>query len=379
MKAALSKSPHPIAGTRPKWGSLLPPLLILLVLSLAAVAPACTPLPATTPAVTSTATLEETPGSDWYSLYFTDPDSPTAGSFRGGPDSDLAAAIRGAHQSVDAAIYHLNLWSIRNALIAAHNNGVNVRIVMESDNMDEVEVQEMQAAGLVILGDRRESLMHNKFVVIDQAEVWTGSMNFTINGGYFNDNHLVRIHSTRLAENYHREFEEMFLQDMFGDNQIADTPHPILTLNGTQVETYFSPDDDTAARIVALIHQAEKNIYFMAYSFTSDDIAAAMLEQAATGVTVSGVFEEGQYYANTGTEFDRLLEARLDVRLDGNGRNMHHKVIIIDEQTVILGSYNFSRNAETRNDENTLIIHNPEIAAQFLIEFERVFAKAPAK
>jgi phosphatidylserine/phosphatidylglycerophosphate/cardiolipin synthase-like enzyme len=166
---------------------------------------------------------------------------------------------------------------------------------------------------------------------------------------------------------------------MFGDNQIADTPYPILTLNGTQVETYFSPDDDTAARIVALIHQAEKNIYFMAYSFTSDDIAAAMLEQAASGVTVSGVFEEGQYYANTGTEFDRLLEAGLDVRLDGNGRNMHHKVIIIDEQTVILGSYNFSRNAETRNDENTLIIHNPEIAAQFLVEFERVFAKAPAK
>ena len=64
------------------------------------------------------------------------------------------------------------------------------------------------------------------------------------------------------------------------------------------------------------------------------------------------------------------------MRLDGNPLNMHHKVIIIDESVVIFGSYNFSRSAEERNDENTLIIHNPELAAQFLAEFERVQAKA---
>ena len=103
---------------------------------------------------------------------------------------------------MDAAIYHLNLWSIRDALIAAHEAGVNVRVVLESDNMDEVEVQELVDAGIEVLGDRRESLMHHKFVVIDSAQVWTGSMNFTINGAYFNDNHLVQIQSSGLAENF---------------------------------------------------------------------------------------------------------------------------------------------------------------------------------
>jgi phosphatidylserine/phosphatidylglycerophosphate/cardiolipin synthase-like enzyme len=348
-------------------------LVWLLVLVLAAcITPTETQPPPTT-------TRDETPSSEWFTLYFSNPDSPTAGSFRGGPDEALAQAIREARLSVDAAIYHLNLWSIRDALIAAHQSGVKVRVVMESDNMDEVEVQDLVAAGIEVIGDRRESLMHNKFVVIDGSQVWTGSLNFTINGAYYNDNNLVCIRSSRLAQNYTSEFEEMFLRDFFGDNVLDNTPYPSLTIDSSQVETYFSPDDDTAEHIVELVRSAQKEIRFLAYSFTSDEIAEAILERAAAGVQVSGVFEEGQYYSNTGTELDRLADAGLDVRLDGNPRNMHHKVILIDNQIVILGSYNFSRNAEEFNDENTLIIHNGEMAAQVLTEFERVWAKAPAQ
>ena len=57
--------------------------------------------------------------------------------------------------------------------------------------------------------------MHNKFTVIDRLEVWTGSMNYTINEAYFNDNNLIRIRSEQLAENYSTEFEEMFVDDQF--------------------------------------------------------------------------------------------------------------------------------------------------------------------
>jgi phosphatidylserine/phosphatidylglycerophosphate/cardiolipin synthase-like enzyme len=348
--------------------------VILAVITAACVPTAPpTPLP---PISTITASEDGEPGADWYSVYFTDPDSSTAGSYRGGPDSALAEAIRGARVSVDAAIYHLNLWSIRDALISAHESGVVVRVVTESDNMDEVEIQEVQDAGIEILGDRRESLMHNKFVVIDGMEVWTGSMNFTINGGYRNDNNLISIRSSRLAENYTAEFEEMFIQDVFGDNVVAATPHPSLTVDGTQIETYFSPDDGAASRIENLVQSSQDSVYFMAYSFTLDSIADAMLERASAGVAVKGVFEEGQYYSNVSTEFDLFVEAGLDVRLDGNNRNMHHKVIIIDEEIVITGSYNFSRSAENHNDENILIIYNRDIAALYLAEFERVFSKS---
>jgi phosphatidylserine/phosphatidylglycerophosphate/cardiolipin synthase-like enzyme len=67
-----------------------------------------------------------------------------------------------------------------------------------------------------------------------------------------------------------------------------------------------------------------------------------------------------------------LREAGLDVRLDGNEGNLHHKVILLDGETVITGSYNFSRSAEVRNDENVLILHSVEVARAFRAEFDRV-------
>jgi len=347
------------------------PFKFILALTLTAcTTETITPLP---PVPTATQITETSAQID---LYFSDPDDPDAGSYRGGPDEALAQTIRNAEFSVDAAIYHLNLWSIRNALIAAQDAGVQVRVVAESDNLDEVEIQELGQAGIEVLGDRRESLMHNKFVVIDGLDVWTGSMNFTVNGAYRNDNNLIHIRSSKLAENYTAEFEEMFVGDMFGDNAIPQTPTPSLTIDGIPVETYFSPDDGTADQIIAALQDAEESIYFLVFSFTSDPIAEALLGRAAAGITVAGVFEVSQYHSNIGTEYDNLLAAGLDVRLDGNQRNMHHKVFIIDGETVIIGSYNFSRSAEERNDENTLIIHDPEIATAYLAEFKRVFEKA---
>ncbi len=338
------------------------------------IASACSP--AASKPVTSTPGPPTGLAKAWYSVYFTDPASPNASSYRGGPDEDLAAAIDRARVSVDAAIYDLNLWSIRDALLAAHRRGVSVRITAESDNLDEQEFQELKQAGIEVLGDRREALMHDKFVVIDRSEVWTGSMNFTTGGGYLDNNNLIRIQSAELAEDYTHEFEQMFVEDHFGSQKQPGTPHPLVNIDGSQVEVYFSPEDGTLDHILSAIKAANSSIYFLAYSFTSDELAAAIAERAAAGVTVKGVFDQDQYHSNAGTEYDTLHNAGLDVWLDGNPRLMHHKVIIIDGQVVITGSYNFSKNAEYSNDENTLIIHNPSIATQYTAEFEKIYSEA---
>ncbi len=128
--------------------------------------------------------------------------------------------------------------------------------------------------------------------------------------------------------------------------------------------------------ILTAINSAQKSVYFLAYSFTSDELAQALIERAQAGVKVEGVFDEDQYHSNEGTELDRLKSAGLDVRLDSNPRLMHHKVIIIDDQVVITGSYNFSYNAEHNNDENTLIIHNQALAGQYLAEFQKIYQLA---
>jgi phosphatidylserine/phosphatidylglycerophosphate/cardiolipin synthase-like enzyme len=189
-----------------------------------------------------------------------------------------------------------------------------------------------------------------------------------------NNNNLVQVRSTPLAEDYTTEFNEMFQDDLFGPDIRLDTPYPELKMDGVPIEVYFSPDDGVEAQLIDLIEAANQSIYFMAFSFTSDPLAEAILERAQKGVTIAGVMEESQVESNTGSDYDRFRQAGLDVRLDGNPRNMHHKVIILDEDTVVTGSYNFSASAENVNDENVLVFHDPRIANQFMTEFERVFA-----
>lgn len=332
---------------------------------------------------TSVPTLEVIPlpigyGSrgGWYELYFTDPFNPLSEQRTGGIDGPFVAAIDSARLTLDIAIYSIGLRSIRDAIIRAHKRGVQVRMVMESDNMDRSAPQRLKEAGIPILGDRREGLMHNKFVIIDSHEVWTGSANFTETGLYADNNFLLRIRSVKVVENFAKEFNEMFVEDKFGDNIVPETPNPSVAIDGTEVETWFSPDDGVAARIVELVNEAQYSIYFMAFSFTSDPIGEAMRARAAAGVTVAGVMDDEQIRSNIGTEFDPFQQARLDVYRDGNPGQMHHKVIIIDGRTVILGSYNFSNAAETRNDETVLIIHDEQFAAQFIVEFQRVYGMA---
>lgn len=321
-----------------------------------------------------TSTPSGVPG--WLTIYFSDPTAAGAGRLRGGPDAALASAIEQAQVSVELAVQDLNLWSLRDALLGAHERGVEVRMVVESDNLDREEIQALVAAGIPILGDRREGLMHNKFVVIDRQEVWTGSMNFTTSDVYRNDNHLARLRSEPLAENYAVEFAEMFDEDLFGTRTRAATPYPDLGINGTRLETLFSPDDGTAQRLIERIQEAQQSIHFLAFSFTQDEIADALIERAAAGVTVTGVMDAEQALSNIGSDYERFLQAGIPVRLDGNPGRMHHKVLILDERVVVLGSYNFSYSAETRNDENTLILHDPQTAALFLQEFTRIFDQA---
>lgn len=296
--------------------------------------------------------------------------------FRGGPDRQLAEAIDQAQIQIDAALYDLNLWSIRNALIRAHQRGVQVRLVVESDSLDRPEIQEMIAAGIPLVDDQMDSLMHNKFVIIDASEVWTGSMNFTVNGAYRHLNNLVRIRSSRLAENYTAEFEEMFLEGYFGDISLMNTPHPDFTLNGIRIETYFAPDDHPQDRLIQLIQKAEDSIEFLYYSFTADEVAQALIYQAERGVKVRGVLDAYQENSGLGGEYQHLKEAGLEVFLDRYPEKLHHKVMIIDDQIVLTGSYNLTRSANQANDENILIIHDPEVADIFLAEFEWIFSDA---
>ncbi len=312
----------------------------------------------------------------WFELYFTNPSSPISPQGTGGVDGPLVEAIDGARLSIDIAAYSISLNSVRNALIRAHQRGVTVRMVMESSNMENSDPQRMLEAGIPIFGDNREGLMHDKFIIIDRSEVWMGSMNYTDSGAYDDNNHMFRIFSTKMAENYIKEFEEMFNDDMFGPDAVSQTPNPSLIIDGTQVDTFFSPDDRVLRSLAPVLSSAEESIYFLAFSFTSNDLGDIVRAKAEEGLDIRGVMDDEQIRSNQGTEFDPFRQAGLDVLIDGMDGQMHHKVFIIDEKIVVFGSYNFSQAAEERNDENLLIVHHEGIAEQFMKEFQRVSRQA---
>jgi len=326
----------------------------------------CQPTPPAVPSPTSR------PASAPIAIFFTQPTTPTR--LHGGLDETVAAAIDNARLTVDAALYDLDLWSIRDALLRAARRGVQVRIVAESDHLARAEFQALRRAGIPIVGDHRQALMHDKFIIIDHYEVWTGSMNYTLNGVYRNDNDLVRLRSSRLAADYTAEFNEMFADHRFGAASPANTPYPHVSLDGTLVEVYFSPEDHPRNHYLPVVSQARQSIVFMAFNFTDDDLARLLIAKAHQGVKVQGVFDARQAATSRGNDYETLRRAGLDVRRDGNPYAMHHKVIIVDGKTVIFGSYNFTRSAETRNDENLLIVHDPLLAARFMEEFQRVYA-----
>ena len=312
----------------------------------------------------------------WFELYFTNPASPLSMQGTGGVDGPIVTAIDAARLSVDVAAYSLSLNSVRNALIRAHDRGATVRVVMESTNMDRSDPQILIEAGIPVIGDNRDGLMHDKFIIIDRSEVWLGSMNFTDGGAFDDNNNLMRIRSAKMAENYIKEFEEMFIDDSFGEEIIPETPHPTLTIDDTRIDVYFSPDDGVLAGLLPVLESAQESIYFLAYSFTSNQLGEIVRQKAQAELAVAGVMDDEQVRSNQGTEFDPFRQANLDVRIDGIDGLMHHKVFIVDEQIVVLGSYNFSQNAEERNDENLLIIYDPVIAEQFMFEFLRVQEQA---
>ncbi|MEB3196071.1 MAG: phospholipase D-like domain-containing protein [Candidatus Sericytochromatia bacterium] len=325
----------------------------------------------------------------------------TARAHPDNPDQRLVALIDAvpAGGTLDGAFFSIGVENVTAAFIRAAQRGVRVRLVTEKDYYQDrlgaprPAIARLLAAGIQVVPDDRGALMHNKFLVANGSTVWTGSYNVTESGSYHENNNAMRIESPELASVYSHEFEKMFNWRNFGpdrpDNATPWDDHPAprrIQLGQAEVIPFFSPYLATqgGARQALLdeLAQARQRIEFLAFSFTDDAIADAMLARAAAGVTVQGVFEKGQA-ASRYSEYQRMnpreseLAGRLDVRLDTNPSLMHHKVILIDDSTLVMGSFNFSDSAQSDNAENMLIFRNaPDLVARYREEFQRIQAIA---
>jgi len=217
-----------------------------------------------------------------------------------------------------------------------------------------------------VLEDNNQ-LTHNKFCIFDGQIITTGSFNPTERGAFNNNNNLVIVRSKYLAENYEDEFNELW-QGFFSRGE--KVKYPEINVSNIIIENYFCPEDNCRKQVIEEIQKAKKSMYFMTFSFTDEEVADAILFSDVTDI--KGIFEKVQAGSEY-SQYKRLKDFGLNVKLDKNPYNMHHKVFIIDKETVITGSYNPTGAGHFKNDENILIIHDKEIANEFIEEFNSLF------
>ncbi len=315
----------------------------------------------------------------FWQVFFTAPTgSRNLADYVNGIDTQLVAAINDTQRTLDIAAYEFNNVALTAAILEADRRGVQVRMVTDDEDGigdDDTTIGQFVDAGIPVVDDGRSALMHDKFMILDSTTVWTGSWNYTINDTYRNNNNALSLRSRQAVADYQREFDEMFTGRQFGPRSPSDTPNPSFTQDGVPVQIYFAAEDDVVTAILNTLNTADTNIRFMTFSFTIDQISQLMLTKAERGVQVQGIFETTGSETSS-SELTPLFCAGLPVRQDGNVFVLHHKVFIVDNDTVITGSFNISSNATNSNDENLLIIQDPTLAAQYIAEFERRWAEA---
>ena len=297
-------------------------------------------------------------------------------------EATILEMINNAQNTIDASIYNINRTTIAQALADAHNRGVRVRYIADNETAN-LALMNPTPPFQVIRGNQ-DGLMHNKFIVADaesteDAWVLMGSMNFTDQNIAQDYNNMLLIQDESLAKAYTLEFEEMWgssdanpgiFNVKFGPSKSNNTPHNF-SINGIRMESYFSPTDNTTAKMVEVINNAQSDVNFALLTFTNNDLGNAVLNAHRDNINVRGIIDN---INDTGGEYNFLAGNGVNVTPDNTSKSTHHKYCIVDAKVgnsvVITGSHNWSGGAETRNDENTLIIYDDIIANVFIQEFE---------
>jgi phosphatidylserine/phosphatidylglycerophosphate/cardiolipin synthase-like enzyme len=127
---------------------------------------------------------------------------------------------------------------------------------------------------------------------------------------------------------------------------------------------YFTPPAGAASGLIKQIDGAKKSIKVMAYGFTATNLAEALVRAKRRGVDV-GLIQDEKSAQNNRETLPILLAAGIEVRSDGKHAIQHNKVMLIDDDIVITGSYNFTKSAESRNAENIMIVRSSYAAKRY--------------
>lgn len=221
-------------------------------------------------------------------------------------------------------------------------------------------------------------IMHDKFFVVDGRWLWTGSTNIsdTCSGGY-NANLALVLDSPTVAAWYTQEFETMWVDGKHHQHKPKSEGPRKTKVGKAEVEVLFSPQDHAIERNVRpLIQGASKRIDIAVFFLTHKLITKDLIDAKLRGVEVR-VIMDASGASNGYTKHELLRAVGIPVKIENWGGKMHMKSALIDGETLIAGSMNWTSAGEWDNDENTLIIRDPALAEQYQGFFDGLWAALP--
>lgn len=377
----------------------------------------------------------------------------------------MIEAIAEARSSVDVAVQELRLPGIAQALAERHRAGVKVRVVLENiysrpySTLTEAEISQLpereqdrvreawrlidlnqdgqlnqeeihQRDALIILdkaqvprlddtadGSAGSSLMHHKFLVVDEQLLIVTSANFTTSDVHGdaksahsrgNANNLLKIASPALASVFTQEFNLLWgdgpkgrLNSLFGVKK-PFRPAQSIPVGTSLVDVQFSPTRPAIAwaqssngLISKTLSQAQKSLQIALFVFSDQQLVDRLRPLQQAGTEIKALIEPGFAYRSYSEALDMMGVALADdCQLEASnhpwnpaintvgvprmppGDLLHHKFGIVDRQSVITGSHNWTDAANRGNDETVLVIHNPIVTAHYEQEFARLYTNA---
>ena len=308
-------------------------------------------------------------------------------------DDTIAAYINRAMYTIDIAMYNFttgtNTSTIGQAVNDAYGRGVQIRWVYNTSSSNTgLTTLNPNIPTLGSPSSSQYGIMHNKFMVIDinhpdttKTIAFSGSCNWTEQQITNDYNNIFFIQSKSVAQAFLDEFNEMWgstgmqpntTNSKFGPDKLDNTQH-VFTVDGKQLEVYFSPSDQTESQLLKIITSANTNLNFGVYAFTRTSIADSIIAAFNRGIFVTGIIDNfSSSYAPKSMMAPYLMSQLLTFTLT---YVYHNKFIIADacnsisDPTVGSGSHNWSLSAETKNDENLVVFHDASIANQFYQAF----------
>ena len=293
----------------------------------------------------------------------------------------LVKEIDSAEKTIDIASYELSgVPPIIQALKNAKRRGVKIRLATDNSSLTKIfqSVKPDEISDLTVDdGTSKEShrLMHNKFFIFDSKKVWTGSANISptsISG--FNANTSLLINSNDIAKIYENEFENFVNLKFHSKKQAVSN-----NFENSKIRIYFSPQNKTIIKqIIKEIQNAKSYIHVPAFIITHKSFTDALIDAHKRGIEVK-IITDANSAKNKYSTHKLMRNSGISVKTENFAGTMHMKNIIIDGETVITGSMNFTKSGEQYNDENTLIIKDNDIAQNYEDAFQKIWTVIPDK